>query len=202
MSTVKDEVYVSVDIETDGPIPGPHSMLSLGAAAFKLHVVGSELHASKSAEWTMNFMTLPNATGAPATMEWWKTQPQAWAACRTSPRSVPLAMEDFNRWVLALGGKAVFVAYPAGFDFTFVYWYLMRYVGSSPFSHSALDMKTLAMALLKSPYREATKRNFRDAWQGQSRNHTHIALDDAIEQGESFCAMMAELEGLDLVFKG
>ena len=28
------EIYISVDIETDGPIPGPNSMLSFGAAAF------------------------------------------------------------------------------------------------------------------------------------------------------------------------
>jgi len=28
------ELYFSTDIETDGPIPGPHSMLSLGSAAF------------------------------------------------------------------------------------------------------------------------------------------------------------------------
>ena len=29
-----DECYVSIDIEADGPVPGLHSMLSLGAAAF------------------------------------------------------------------------------------------------------------------------------------------------------------------------
>lgn len=28
------EIYVSTDIETDGPIPGPNSMLSFGSAAF------------------------------------------------------------------------------------------------------------------------------------------------------------------------
>lgn len=27
------EIYVSTDVETDGPIPGPHSMLSFGSAA-------------------------------------------------------------------------------------------------------------------------------------------------------------------------
>ena len=29
------EIYVSTDVETDGPIPGPYSMLSLGSAAFR-----------------------------------------------------------------------------------------------------------------------------------------------------------------------
>ncbi|MGW2856497.1 hypothetical protein ACWDAZ_32565, partial [Streptomyces sp. NPDC001215] len=29
---IKPSLYISVDIEADGPIPGPYSMLSLGAA--------------------------------------------------------------------------------------------------------------------------------------------------------------------------
>lgn len=28
------EIYVSTDIEADGPIPGPHSMLSFASAAY------------------------------------------------------------------------------------------------------------------------------------------------------------------------
>ncbi|MEW8000408.1 MAG: hypothetical protein AB2795_17805 [Candidatus Thiodiazotropha endolucinida] len=30
----KPEIYVSTDIEADGPIPGPHSMLSFASAAY------------------------------------------------------------------------------------------------------------------------------------------------------------------------
>jgi hypothetical protein len=29
------EIYISTDIEADGPIPGPNSMLSFGSAAFR-----------------------------------------------------------------------------------------------------------------------------------------------------------------------
>lgn len=28
------EIYISTDVETDGPIPGPHSMLSMASAAY------------------------------------------------------------------------------------------------------------------------------------------------------------------------
>ena len=28
------EIYVSTDVETDGPIPGPHSLLSFASAAY------------------------------------------------------------------------------------------------------------------------------------------------------------------------
>lgn len=29
-----NEIYISTDVETDGPIPGPHSMLSIGSTAY------------------------------------------------------------------------------------------------------------------------------------------------------------------------
>ncbi len=48
-------------------------------------------------------------------------------------------MPAYVAWIQSLAGKPVFVAYPAGFDFLFVYWYLIRFAGESPFSHSALD---------------------------------------------------------------
>jgi len=84
----------------------------------------------------------------------------------------------------------VFVAYPAGFDFLFVYRYLIRFVGESPFSFSALDMKTFAMALRKSGYRSVSKKNMPKRW-FDPLPHTHVALDDAIEQGALFCNMLA-----------
>jgi hypothetical protein len=71
---------------------------------------------------------------------------------------------------------------------------LIRFAGESPFSHSALDIKTLAMALLKSNYREATKRNMPRQWFDQLP-HKHVALDDAIEQGALFCNILKLIKG-------
>ena len=70
------EVYVSTDVETDGPIPGPNSMLSFGSAAY---LADKTLVATFSA----NLETLPGAQGDPKTMAWWESQPDAWAACRS-----------------------------------------------------------------------------------------------------------------------
>ena len=98
-------------------------------------------------------------------------------------------MRAYVAWIKGLKGKPVFVAYPAGFDFLFIYWYLMRFVGESPFSHSALDMKSYAMAMLKTGYRDSTKRNMPNAW-FDKLPHNHVALDDAIEQGALFCNML------------
>src|SRR5205085_2994361 len=97
-------------------------------------------------------------------------------------------------WIKSLGGKPVFVAYPAGFDFLFVYWYLIRFTGASPFSHSALDIKTFAMAMLGTDYRDSTKRNMPKHW-FDDVPHTHVALDDAVGQGRLFCNMLRERGG-------
>src|SRR5947209_5181921 len=178
------EVYVSTDVETDGPIPGPNSLLSFASAAYLADKTLVDT-------FTANLEMLPGAAGDPGTLNWWQQHPDAWAATRTDLQDPEPAMKRYVAWVKALPGKPVFVAYPAGFDFLFVYWYLIRFAGESPFSFSALDVKTYAMALLKIEYREAVKRNMPRRW-FDPQPHTHVALDDALEQGALFCNMLAE----------
>lgn len=178
------EIYVSTDVESDGPIPGPHSMLSFGSAAYQ---PDKKLISTYSA----NLELLPGTVGAPETMLWWKTQPEAWDTCRKDLQQPAAAMKKYLEWLKQLPGKPVFVAYPAGYDFLFIYWYLIRFTSESPFSHSALDIKTYAMAMMKCGYRDATKRNMPKKWFDDHR-HSHCALDDAIEQGALFCNMLNE----------
>ena len=173
------ELYVSVDVETDGPIPGPHSMLSLGCAVYTEQ---KELIDTFSA----NLTTLPGATEHPDTMRWWKTQPKAWAECRRDQEDPAEVMMRHVEWLNKLPGTPVFVAYPASFDFMFVYWYLMRFVGESPYSFSALDIKSYAMAVLNSEFNATTKKRMPRYW-FDSLPHTHKALDDAVAQGALFC---------------
>jgi hypothetical protein len=177
------EIYVSTDVEADGPIPGPHSMLSFASAALR----GDK---TLVATFSANLITLPGAAGDPRTMEWWRGQPEAWAACRANPRDPTEVMPEYAAWLKALPGKPVFVGYPAAYDFLFVYWYLIRFAGESPFSHSALDIKTYAMALLGTEYCESVKRNMPREW-FDKLPHTHVALDDARGQGALFCNMLA-----------
>lgn len=190
------EVYFSVDVETDGPIPGPHSMLSYGCAAF-------DEDARRIATFESNLLTLPGAAPDPDTMAWWgkPENAEAWKACRENPEDPASSMTRFIEWVESVPGvergqhggvkNAVFVAYPSGFDFTFMYWYMIRFAKRSPFSFSSLDTKTFAMALLGQRFRETTKKSFPKRW-GSKRPHTHKALDDAIEQGELFMNMLRE----------
>ena len=176
------EIYVSTDVEADGPIPGPHSMLSLGSAAF-------ESDGTEVATFTANLELLPGACGHPDTMKWWKKKAEAWQSCREHTRPAALVMADYVAWLDGLPGRPVLVGYPAAYDFMFVYWYLMRFVGRSPFSFSALDIKTMAMTMLGKNFYESTKNNMPKHWFGTTR-HSHVALQDAIEQGVLFCNML------------
>ena len=60
------EIYVSTDIETDGPVAGKHSMLSIGSAAY---LADKELLGTFSA----NLETLPASAPDPRTAAWWAT---------------------------------------------------------------------------------------------------------------------------------
>lgn len=182
------EVYVSTDVETDGPIPGPHSMLSFASAAY---LSNKELVGTFEA----NLETLPGATGHPETMAWWSTEPEAWAASRENLQPPEAAMQKYLAWLKGLPGRPVFVAYPAAFDFMFVAWYLHHFTGENPFSHSALDIKSYAMAMLKKGYRDTAKSTMPKRW-FDDLPHTHRALDDALGQGALFCNMLAENVGL------
>src|SRR5262249_38691611 len=135
-----------------------------------------------------NLHPLPGAAADPKTMEWWKTQPEAWAECHRDQQAAQDVMPRYVAWLKELPGRPVFVAYPAAFDFMFVYWYLIRFAGESPFSFSALDIKSYAMALIGSPYRDTTKQRMPREW-FDPLPHTHKALDDAVAQGALFCNM-------------
>jgi hypothetical protein len=180
----KSEIYVSVDIETDGPIAPDNSMLSFGAAAF-------DKEGKLLSTFSANLNKLPNAIENPDTMAWWSQNQKAYDETRKDLQDPKAAMMNFISWVESLGGKPVFVGYPCGFDFTIMYWYMIHFVGRSPFSFSALDIKSYAMAMLKTDFRETTKRNMPKRWFPKDP-HTHVAVQDAIEQGKLFINMMKE----------
>jgi hypothetical protein len=185
------EIYVSTDVETDGPIPGPHSMLSLGSAAWRVLAGRKELVSTFEA----NLETLPGAEGHPDTIRWWTSQPEAWKICRTDPKPPEEVMKRFSSWLRELPGVPVFVAWPLGFDFTFVYWYLMRFTGRSPFQHHGIDIRSYAMAMLGGGYKDHIKECLPRRWFDEGLPHTHRSLDDAIEQGALFCNMLMENQG-------
>ena len=181
------ECYVSIDIEADGPAPGLNSMLSLGAAAFTSD-------GALAQTFSANLEPLPEAHEDARTMRWWASQPAAWEACRTQTQEPRRAMRSFHAWVELQArtlGLPVMVAFPAAYDAMWVQWYLHRFVGDDPFRRRAIDIKTLALVAMGAGYRATAKSSLPKHWRPRAK-HTHVAVEDAIEQGELFLNIVRE----------
>lgn len=183
-------VYLSVDVEADGPIPGPYSMLSFGVALCG-RSEGDAFTATDPSKQTFYRELRPISADfdreALAVSGLDRLRLQAEGA---DPAQ---AMADFRAWVseAGAGAKPVVVGYPACYDWMFLYWYLIRFGGHSPFGHSGcMDMKTMYAVKARRPIAFVGKRSMPKHLLPQ-RPHTHNALDDAIEQGELFANLMA-----------
>lgn len=187
------ELLVSVDVEADGPVPGLHSMLSIGAAAFDL---GADDPLEPIATWEANLLPLAGATEHPKTMAWWERQEGAWAALQADRRDPAEALPEFLAWTQGLPGAPVFCGYPAAFDFMWVRWYLERFCGTGgPFPFAALDVRTLAMDRLGLDYRDVRRDRFPEHWRDEGereRTDKHVALADALVQGRLLVRILRE----------
>lgn len=189
-----NEIYVSTDIEANGPIPGPNSMLSFGSVALDLSESDNPIIVS---EFTRNTIEIENSSPDPLTMsEFWDKNPKAWAACHEDRVAAEVAMQEYVTWLKSLPGKPVFVGYPGSYDFMWIYWYLIKFTGESPFKFQALDAKTYACAVLRIPFKQVGKNSMPKSWFDKTLKHTHRAIDDAREQGMMFAKMRAMNFGL------
>lgn len=177
---MKKEIFISTDVEATGPIPIKHSMLRFASAAF---TIDKELISTYSA----NLKEIDGAIMDPDTQIFWNQNPDAWNKSRENLKDIDEALNEYLSWVLELKKKYVpiFLAYPAGFDFTFVRVYLEYFIGNCPFGFSCLDLKSYAMGILNIPFKEVTKKSLND-FNYPKLIHSHIALDDAVEQGSLF----------------
>ena len=180
------EVYISLDVEADGPIPGPYSMLSFGLAVCA-RFDGKTFEPLDPAERTFYAELRPISD---------EFVPDALAVSGldrdllvAEGRDPAEAMNAAAAWVTEVCGGAgpVVVAYPLGFDWMWLYWYFLRFADAgSPFSFSRhLDMKTMYAAKARTTVTRSTKRHMPVSLR-PAHPHTHNALDDAIEQAELF----------------
>ncbi len=137
----KKEIYISVDIEADGRAPGLSSMLSFGAAAYRLDktLVGT---------FSRNLELLPDARPEAKIMkEFWEGNPDAWQKARKDAEPPEKAIPEFVAWVRQISGdmRPIFVGYPASYDFKWIDYYCIRFADLNPFGFSGcIDLKTLA----------------------------------------------------------
>ncbi len=168
-------------------------MMSFGCAAFTIdkELVGT---------FSRNLFPLKDAVKDPEVTQFWDRNPVAWQAATTDQVDPEQAMIELDKWVAKIrietGLKPIYVGFPASFDFMWMNWYLNYFVRSEPFGFSAFDMKSYAAAFLKKDFSRSTKRNFPKRW-FDNLPHTHLAMDDALEQGAMAINMIREIRDME-----
>lgn len=173
----KSEIYISVDIEASGPIPGEFSLLSIGACVVNQT---SQTFYAELKPLNKNFIKQAMEVNH-LSLEKLKVEGEAPAQ----------AMARFSQWIKAVSGenRPVFVGFNATFDWSFTHWYFIKFLGRDPFGISGLDIKAYFMAKHHLSWRETIKKKVRSLYPPKTA-HTHNALDDAQEQAEIFAQML------------
>ncbi|MEA2194194.1 MAG: hypothetical protein QOG42_628 [Solirubrobacteraceae bacterium] len=178
------ELYLSVDVEPDGHVPGTSSIVSLGACAAALRDEDGAMTAlDPDADGHGFYAVLRPITDAYVTKAL-RVTGFTRAELERDGRPPAEALPEFAAWVDGLAAEhdalPVLAAYPLGFVWSFTQYYLHEYAGRSPFGQSAhLDLKSAYAVLADSAVRDAIKRRMPSALLGRKDSKTHHALDDA-----------------------
>lgn len=180
------DAYFSADVETDGPIPGPFSILSF-ALVFAGSYDGHRFVRPKSYDriFYKELRPISEAYQQEALLVNGLDRDRLLRE-GADPHT---AMTEASVWVNAHAGaaKPVLVAYPLSFDWTWLYWYFTRYSSTgSPFGYSrCFDIKTAVAVKTGVPLSKAGRSQLPPMLIPQ-HHHTHHAVDDAIAQAEIF----------------
>ena len=172
--TDKREVFISVDVETAGPIPGEFSLLSIGACDAY----------DDSRSFSVELKPV-NSNADPKALDVTGLSLEVLAERGETPE---VAMAAFDAWARELAGEddaLVFVGFNAPFDWSFINYYFHRYAGANPFGFTALDIKALYMGATGCAWSDTRSSKIAKRLSPQ-RHGDHDALHDARYQAELF----------------
>jgi hypothetical protein len=161
-------LFVSVDVEADGPIPGSFSMISLGAVVIEPPFEDSfycEIQPI-SEDYRLGALSV-SGFSREETMKF-------------NPPEIEIPR--FHAWLEDLklrksGQRPRFIADNNGFDWQFVNWYLHVYAKENPFGWSSHNLNDLFKGI---------KKDFRAKFKKyRITKHSHNALDDAKGNAEA-----------------
>ena len=155
---------IVVDVEADGEIPGPYSMVCFGAVVV-----------DKEGKLNNTFY----GTTKPISDKW---KPEALAISGFSreehltfndPKET---MEKFKNWIKEQG-HCIFISDNLAFDWQYINWYFHYFLGNNPFGFSGQRIGDKFQGFFNNPYIK---------WkQYRKTNHTHHPVDDAKGNAEA-----------------
>lgn len=171
-------MYVMVDVESDGPIPGEYSMVSLGAV-----IVDDKLDKTFYSEplQPISEQYDPRALSISGhTREYLK-------ANGLDPKT---RLRAFEEWLQThVPKRPVFISDNNGFDWSFVNWYFHKFLGRNPFGFSSQNLNSLYKGLRRDYY--ASFKHLRKT------PHTHHPVDDAKGNAEALLVILTEFKRKD-----
>jgi hypothetical protein len=191
----REDVYFSADVETDGPIPGPFSILSF-ALVYAGRFDGKRFERPQNYERVFYKELKPISDNFE--LEALRINGLDRSRLCAEGAAPETAMTEASHWVQRYSGqrKPVLVAYPLSFDWSWLYWYFIRFSSEgSPFEYSrCFDIKTAVAVKASIPISQAGRSRLQPSLQAKHK-HTHHAIDDAIEQAQIF-ANVFEWDGV------
>jgi DNA polymerase III epsilon subunit-like protein len=171
--TEEREVFISVDVETAGPIPGEYSLLAIGACCVE----------NDTRAFTAELKPI-NRNADPKALEVTGLSLDVLEKRGEAPE---IAMRKFAAWIHDVAGDAtpVLVGFNAPFDWSFVNYYFHRFMGANPFGFTALDIKALYMGATGSSWRDTRSSQIAKRLSPTLKGD-HNALHDAKYQAELF----------------
>jgi hypothetical protein len=164
--------YIMVDVETDGPIPGDYSLISLGAVLVNQAL--DKTFYGRCRPISDRFIPEALAVSGHTRQETLQFE---------EPATV---MRDFKEWLAqTCKGRPVFISDNNGFDWMFVCWYFHHFLGENPFGHSSQNLGSLYKGLVKDTFQ-----NFKHL---RRTTHTHHPVDDAKGNAEALLTMKGEM---------
>ena len=152
--------FVMVDVESDGPVPGLYSMVSMGAV-----IVERNLDRTFYAQ--MSPISSTYQEEALKVSGFTREQTLGFEIAS-------FAMIKFDNWIREnnLAKNCIFISDNNGFDWGFVNYYCWKYLGYNPFGFSSRNLNDL--------YKGLNKDMFASFKFLRTTKHTHNALDDAM----------------------
>ena len=168
----------SIDIEADGPIPGPYSMTEFGLVivdgTFKKTFHGQMKPISDN--WDPSALAVSNRT---------REEVLTWR----DPKEV---MGEAIAWVkfnTPKNDRALFWSDNNGFDFSFWHWYAHFFCGEDPFSYTSVNLKNI----LQGQMREFNVKKQIKKW--KKTPHTHHPVEDATGNAEVIWEILLGMGG-------
>lgn len=164
--------HIVVDVETNGPIQGVHSMYEVGAVALSEDGVIEQGFHGLLHPISLDYVAEAQAVGA-YTFE------------QTLDFPAPtLTMVEFAKWVGKFSGPHVLWSDNNGYDAPWVNWYFHFFLGRNPFGYSSRRISDLYCGAKGST--QAGWKHLRDT------PHTHNAEDDARGNAEALYKILTE----------